>query len=61
MGEWYLKDECKNTAPKNVKGGASVDNCCSVDPIVTCHYRDKPSKIPCKDSPPIDNNGLSFW
>ena len=54
MGEWYLKDECKEkqTIPKD---------CCATEPILTCHYRDKPSKVPCKDSPSIDGNGRSWW
>jgi hypothetical protein len=30
-------------------------------PTVVCHYRDKPSKIPCPDSPTIDKNGRDFW
>ena len=51
MGEWYLDKKC---------GSGGLD-CCAAEPIVTCHYRDKPSKIPCKDSPPIDKNGISFW
>jgi hypothetical protein len=28
---------------------------------VICHYRDKPSKIPCNDSPAIDKGKPSFW
>ena len=43
------------------KGGANIDHCCSAKPFVNCHYKDKPSKIPCKDSEPIDKNGRSFW
>ena len=42
-------------------GGANIDHCCSTTPFVNCHYKDKPSKIPCKDSEPIDKNGRSFW
>eukprot|EP00536_Pseudo-nitzschia_multiseries_P004549 jgi/Psemu1/188355/e_gw1.76.92.1 len=38
-----------------------TEECCAADPLVTCHYRDKPSKIPCKDSPPIDKGAASFW
>jgi len=61
MGEWYLKDQCRNHAVSDILGGMTYENCCAVEPIVNCHYRDKPSKIPCKDSPPIDKNGRSFW
>jgi hypothetical protein len=39
----------------------NTPDCCSVKPVVKCHYRDKPSIIPCTDSPPIDKDGKSFW
>jgi hypothetical protein len=61
MGEWYLNPTCQGKEPKDVSGGARVSTCCATEPFVTCHYRDKPSKIPCKDSPPIDKHGRSFW
>jgi len=73
LGEWYLKPECgkKTVAEIEALDGFSkkgADNsggvfgrCCSVEATVVCHYRDKPSKIPCNDSPPIDKNGRSFW
>lgn len=35
--------------------------CCLVKPNITCHYRDKPSKVPCKESDPIDKGRPSFW
>lgn len=42
--------------------------CCSVEPIISCHYRDKPSVVPCKDSPQMDPNtmwafgkSVDFW
>ena len=35
--------------------------CCLAEPNIVCHYRDKPSKYPCKDSPPIDKGQPSFW
>lgn len=38
-----------------------LSSCCSAKPLVSCHYRDKPSVIPCKDSPPIDAGSPSFW
>jgi len=67
MGEWYLKEECVH---KKVEEVAGVDKnesegfakaCCSAEPIIKCHYRDKPSKFPCKDSPNIDEGRRSFW
>eukprot|EP00538_Stauroneis_constricta_P000559 CAMPEP_0119545714 /NCGR_PEP_ID=MMETSP1352-20130426/385_1 /TAXON_ID=265584 /ORGANISM="Stauroneis constricta, Strain CCMP1120" /LENGTH=555 /DNA_ID=CAMNT_0007590301 /DNA_START=140 /DNA_END=1807 /DNA_ORIENTATION=+ len=51
MGEWYIKDGCTDGA----------FDCCLAEPDIKCHYRDKPSKIPCKDSPPIDKGRPSFW
>jgi hypothetical protein len=64
MGEWHVKDECVGSTADQIQSANSVDfkkACCLAEPIVKCHYRDKPSKIPCKDSPPLDNGGLSFW
>jgi len=63
MGEWYLEDTClegwgqADWSTDKLKG----KNCCAAAPVVTCHYRDKPSKIPCKDSPPIDKDARSWW
>jgi hypothetical protein len=63
MGEWYLQDQCVvKTASEITAGGSSlVGACCAAEPLISCHYRDKPSKIPCKDSPPIDAGKPSFW
>jgi len=63
MGMWYMKEECTGTAALNKldKDHTPVSSCCSAEPMVSCHYRDKPSIIPCKDSPPIDAGRPSFW
>jgi len=61
MGEFYLQDRCKSRTLSRIQGGGSVTNCCAAEPFVKCHYKDKPSKIPCQNSPPIDKNGRSFW
>ena len=58
MGLWYLKEQCE--VYSNIEKG-SMGDCCAAEPLISCHYRDKPSKIPCKESPPIDSNGRSFW
>jgi hypothetical protein len=61
LGEWYVKDlDCYQdyTARAKEKGQSM---CCSAEPLVSCHYRDKPSKTPCLDSPFYDKNGASFW
>ena len=68
MGQWFITDRC--TQPKeelakiqSTNSGAvrELDDCCLANPNVVCHYRDKPSIIPCKDSPPIDEGKPSFW
>merc|ERR1712183_963531 len=57
MGEWYLEETCISTPASKLNGM----NCCAAAPDVTCHYRDKPSKVPCKESPPIDKGKNSWW
>ncbi|KAG7351408.1 nucleotide-diphospho-sugar transferase [Nitzschia inconspicua] len=53
LGEWYLREDT---------GACSWPlDCCLATPNITCHYKDKPSKIPCKSSPNIDKRGKSFW
>jgi len=62
MGEWYLDEKCIQKSADKL--GASSDlqtECCHAEPIIICHYRDKPSIIPCHDSPPIDKNKPSWW
>ena len=64
MGEWYVQDKCIGKKVAEIDGGGGGDlrqSCCSAEALVSCHYRDKPSKIPCKDSPPIDKGRPSFW
>lgn len=64
LGEWYLHDACIQETSEAIEKKqeiASVSNCCLREAAVTCHYRDKPSKTPCRDSPPIDKGRASFW
>lgn len=51
MGMWYMKDEDM----------LNVNKVCAEEALVSCHYRDKPSVISCKDSPPLDKKAKSFW
>jgi Nucleotide-diphospho-sugar transferase len=67
MGEWYVEDKCIQQQVNDI-AGANVDDvvklapvCCSAEPLISCHYRDKPSIKPCRDSPPIDNGRPSWW
>lgn len=52
VGLWYVKDD------RNGRLGADF---CSAEPLVQCHYKDKPSIQPCRDSPAIDKSAKSFW
>ena len=68
MGEWYVSDQCADKTETEILGVSDrteeeilSHRCCLAEPNIVCHYRDKPSKIPCKDSPPIDKGGRSFW
>jgi len=61
MGEWYLNEQCIGKQAQDVAHGSLVNECCAAKPLITCHYNDKPSKIPCRDSPNIDAKGRSFW
>ncbi|KAL7493576.1 hypothetical protein ACHAWT_004447 [Skeletonema menzelii] len=67
MGEWYVQDQCIGHGYMAlVKGGEVTDGsltsqCCSAEPIFSCHFRDKPSKEPCFNSPCIDKRCKQFW
>jgi hypothetical protein len=67
MGEWYTGDQCVQHTQDEILGdgvhesGELINSCCLAKPNIVCFYRDKPSKIPCTDSPPIDNGKPSFW
>lgn len=67
MGEWYLEDRCFVKKPEvvlretNASGETMASRCCATVPNIVCHFRDKPSKHSCSDSPPIDAGARSFW
>ncbi|CAB9497746.1 Nucleotide-diphospho-sugar transferase [Seminavis robusta] len=72
MGNWYLEEKCVASTveeitrkDKKIRRSNShaylAEPCCSKEPLVSCSYRDKPSVIPCKDSPPLDKGKKSFW
>lgn len=50
-----------NDSDGTISSTIFLPTCCSVEPLISCHYRDKPSIIPCKDSPPIDAGKPSWW
>lgn len=66
MGMWYVQPNCEGLKRENktldtTGSGDLGTQCCATEPIMACHFRDKPSKIPCHDLPPIDNGRPSFW
>jgi hypothetical protein len=65
MGEWFVQDQCIQHTKQDILGssdsGDLVNACCAAEALVSCHYRDKPSKIPCPNSPNIDKGRASFW
>jgi Nucleotide-diphospho-sugar transferase len=68
MAEWYVQDQCVGKTKEEIYAafGSRPDDlgtlCCAAEPLVSCHYRDKPSKIPCRESPAIDHGKRkSFW
>lgn len=62
LGEWYVREECtEKSLTTDAKNFSASSQCCSAEPLIECHYRDKPSKIPCNESPSYEKNGKSFW
>ena len=69
MGEWFVEDKCigvqasliLNDTLSTKTSGALITSCCSAIPLISCHYRNKPSIINCSESNSTDPNGASFW
>jgi len=68
MGQWYVADSCIAHTKQEIVGNHALDvedhlsePCCLAEPNIVCHYRDKPSKVPCRESDPIDAGRPSFW
>lgn len=60
FGEWWVQGSCVQN--KEITASESLQqSCCLAEPKFECHFRDKPSKYPCKDSPPIDKGRASWW
>eukprot|EP00536_Pseudo-nitzschia_multiseries_P007915 jgi/Psemu1/305317/fgenesh1_kg.191_\ len=61
LGEWYVME--KNQITTDSASTCVGIECCLAVPNITCHFSDKPSKIPCLDSPRIDGDKSkkSFW
>jgi hypothetical protein len=69
MGDWHLQDQCTPTFLQTAAAATSplmtpgelVGSCCTAEPNFKCHYSDKPSIRPCKDSPKMEKKDKSFW
>ena len=62
MGEWFLNPQCIAKEARDIAtDGSLTSHCCSSEPLITCHYKDKPSKLPCPDSPLITEKGKAFF
>jgi hypothetical protein len=66
MGMWHLEDQCimktvKDIDPQSDAHPDIFNACCSVEPLITCHYRDKPSVVNCNHKNPIDAGKGGFW
>ena len=62
LGEWFLNPQCIGKEARDIAiDGSLTSHCCSSEPLITCHYKDKPSKLPCPDSPLITEKGKEFF
>ena len=63
MNSWFVQDKCIAKKKSEIPGAEDdlVSTCCSATPLFQCHYKDKPSFKPCRDSPNIDAGRPSFW
>ena len=68
MGKWHVKNSCVAKKRGEITQqldkddeGSLLEPCCLLEPEIICHYSDKASIIPCRDSPPIDKGQPSFW
>jgi hypothetical protein len=68
MGKWHVNENCVAKKSADISGlidsdevAPLIEPCCLLEPEIICHYSDKPSIIPCMDSPPIDEGQPSFW
>ena len=62
FGEWYVHDKCAEKSMEDNANNLPVSvHCCSTKPLISCYFKDKPSAIPCNDSPLHDKNAKPFW
>lgn len=56
IGSWYLADTCQSGIGQSI----SLARCCVTNPEPKCFFKDKPSKLPCRNSPFLEEKE-SFW
>ena len=66
LDQWYLQEQCIDKELADIPGlepgdGKFVETCCAAESLFSCHYGDKPSSRPCRDSPMLDKAGKSYW
>jgi Nucleotide-diphospho-sugar transferase len=64
LGEWRVHDQCIQADPAEVIATSRRQDCCVKEPpAIKCFYRNRPSAIPCHDSPPVPESFStgSFW
>lgn len=60
MGDWFVEDICLTKIMMRMPKMLNLELCCAKEPTIRCHYSDKASLIPCRDSPAF-STGKSFW
>jgi len=60
MGDWFVQDICQAKIMMSKPRKLSLELCCAKEPVVRCHYKDKASVKPCRESPAF-SKGKSFW
>lgn len=60
IGDWYVQESCVEFDVHKLHTTDVRKECCVTTPKIVCHFRDKPSKVPCPDSPMIEGR-VPFW
>lgn len=72
MGEWYVQERCigsnatsiLHSSSVRIRRGSLILPCCSAQPLISCHYSNKPSLPVCNSSRmmmQLGANERSFW
>jgi hypothetical protein len=66
MGEWYVEEQCigsnSTSVVRSSKPGSLASSCCSVKPLISCHFPNKASHPMCNESTTPGAVGQdTFW